>query len=127
MKSPNKFFILLFIISTSVLGCSSTSQESIDRQKFNRLCEDIVLLADDAIFYRIQSGGEFYDRLDTIALNLNYLVPSIPEANELQKGLNSFSRIYQEQFGRNSAPTGQGIIPLDYLLTEYCGINYLGD
>lgn len=123
-----KPLILLFFFSVTILGCDGGgSQESSDRQKFKRACEDIILLADDAIYYRIKSGGEFYDRLDNIAMNVGYLASSIPEARNLQQGLNSFSTIYQEQYGRDSAPTALGLVPLDFLIERDCGMTYFGN
>ncbi len=128
MTKHLKHLLLLLFFSVAILGCNGGgSQESSDRQKFKRACEDIILLADDAIYYRIKSGGEFYDRLDSIALNVGYLASSIPEARDLQQGLNSFSTIYQEQYGRNSAPTALGLVPLDFLIERDCGMTYFGD
>jgi hypothetical protein len=114
----------LFLVLVCVFTTSCGSGISSEQQKFNSLCDDLVVLTDDALMMRIKYEGEFYERIDSLASNFGFLTIDNPDASELQRGLQSFSKLYQEQYGRNSAPTGYGIIPLEYLIETYCGITY---
>lgn len=116
--------LLLAILSFQFAGCASTEATDTKAQQFESLCDDIVTLADDALFMRIQYSGEFYERLLGIAMSLKYLENEVTSAGPLREGLISFSNAYEKQFSSNSAPTGLGLIPLAYLLDEHCGISY---
>lgn len=118
------FVIVPLLIGLLTCGCGAGSTLTSEQQKFNSLCDDLVLLTDDSLMSRIKYEGEFYDRLNSIASNFGFLSSDNPDALELQKGLQSFSKLYQQEYGRNSAPTGYGIVPLEYLIETYCGITY---